>query len=59
MSWEAFGSGPEPFDVDELYRRGWESDENCEVWWKTEEPEKTFSFDEAIKWYEDLMNYDD
>jgi len=58
MSWEAFGSGPEPFDIDQLYNRGWESDADCEKWWKAEEPEKVYTFDEAIKAYEDWL-YDE
>jgi hypothetical protein len=37
MSWEAFGSGPEPFDIDQLYSRGWESDADCEKWWREEQ----------------------
>lgn len=59
MSWEAFGSGPEPFDVDQLYRHGWESDADCEKWWKTGEPDDVFTLQQAIEAYEDWMYSDD
>lgn len=55
MSWEAWGSGSEPFDIDVLYKRGWESDENCEVWWKAGEPETTYTLDEAIESHLDWL----
>jgi hypothetical protein len=55
VSWEAWGGGPEPFDVDDLYKRGWESDENGEMWWKRGEPENRFTFAEAIQAYEDWL----
>lgn len=56
MSWEAWGSGPEPFDVDKLYREGWDCDESCAVWFKEEEPEKVYTLDEAIQIYEDWLS---
>lgn len=59
MSWEAFGSGPEPFDIDQLYNRGWESDGDCEKWWKAGEPEKVFTLSEAIQAYEDWLYAED
>lgn len=59
MSWEAFGSGPEPFDTDVLYRRGWESDEEGEKWWKAGEPETVYTIDEAIQAYEDWLYSED
>lgn len=40
MSWEAWGSGPEPIDPDELYKHGWESDADCTLWWKADDPER-------------------
>src|SRR4051794_31164821 len=49
MSWEAWGSGPEPVDVDQMYKRGWESDANCDVWWKAGEPGKTYTFQAAVQ----------
>lgn len=56
MSWEVWGSGPEPFDVDQLYRHGWESDEGMEKWWKAGEPETVYTLQEAIQAYEEWMN---
>lgn len=55
MSWEAFGSGPEPFDIDKLYEWGWQSDEDCERWWTKDDVEKIYTLDQAIQAYEDLM----
>lgn len=52
MSWEAWGSGPEPFDVEDLLRHGWESDPDCEKWWRSEEPGTIYSLQEAIEMYE-------
>ncbi len=54
MSWEAWGSD-EPFDVEQLYRRGWESDENGAKWWKVGEPETTFTLQQAIEIYEERL----
>lgn len=59
MSWEAWGSGPEPFDIDELYRYDWESDENAEVWWKAGEPETTYTLQEAIEAHVEWLSCED
>jgi hypothetical protein len=55
MSWEAWGSGDDPIDADVLYRRGWESDPNCERWWKADDPDKIYTFDEAVEIYLDWV----
>lgn len=55
MSWEAWGSGPEPFDVEVLYNHGWESDPDCEKWWKSDEPERIYTLIQAIESYQDWM----
>lgn len=54
MSWEAWGDD-EPFDIDQLYRHGWESDESCERWWKLEEPEVVYTLSQAIEIYEEYL----
>jgi hypothetical protein len=59
MSWEAFGSGDEPFDVDRLYNYDWESNEEGTVWWKKGEPETTFTLGEAIDALEGWLLDDD
>jgi hypothetical protein len=59
MSWEAWGSGPEPFDTDRLYERGWESDEAGEKWWKAGELETIYTLDQAIQSYEDWLYAED
>lgn len=59
MSWEAFGSGPEPFDIDKLYRHDWSSDEDCEKWWRSDEPETVFTLAEAIEAYEGWLYAED
>jgi hypothetical protein len=51
MSWEAWGSGDDPIDPDDLYRHGWASDENCEVWWREWDPDTKYTFEEAIQAY--------
>jgi hypothetical protein len=53
MSWEAWGATmDDPFDVELLYRRGWDCDESAERWWKLEEPERIYTFAEAVALYE-------
>ncbi len=55
MSWEAWGSGPEPPDTDAMHRHGWECDPDGVKWWKTGEPEEVFTFQEAVESYEDWL----
>lgn len=55
LSWEAWGSGPEPFDADVLYNRGWDSDPDAVKWWKAGEPETVYTFQEAVEAYEDWI----
>ena len=59
MSLEAFGDeGAEGIDVDLLYARGWESDADCNVWWRTGEPEDKYTIQQAweayCSWREDI-----
>lgn len=43
MSWEVFGTSgdDESIGADELYNRGWESDDDAEKWWREEHPRST------------------
>lgn len=52
MSWEAWGSD-EPFDIEVLYRRGWESDPDAQQWWRKGEPETVYTLEQAIQIHED------
>lgn len=52
MSWEAWGSGAEPPDIDGMIRRGWECDPDGKVWWKTDSPENKMTFAEAVESFE-------
>jgi hypothetical protein len=52
-------NGEDPFDVEVLYRHGWESDPDCLSWWKSGEPEDVFTLDQAIRVYEDWAWLDD
>ncbi len=38
---------------------GWQSDEDCERWWKKEDLEKIYTLDEAIRAYEDWLYVED
>jgi hypothetical protein len=58
MSWEAWGSD-ESVDIDQLYNRGWESDSDCDKWWKAGEPETVYTMAEAIQAYEDWLYAED
>lgn len=58
MSLEAWGSD-DPVDADDLYRAGWESDPDAKVWWRTGEPETTFTWDEALLIYEESRCWED
>lgn len=49
MSWEAYGSGDDHVDPEVLYRRGWESDDDCDRWWRKGEPETTYTFAEVCE----------
>lgn len=49
MSLEVFGDGGDGVDVDFLYGRGWESDPDCEVWWKAGEEETRYTFQQACE----------
>lgn len=53
MSWEAWGSGDDPVDPEQLYRLGWDCDETCEKWWKIGEPEDVYTLKQVIEWYWD------
>ncbi len=55
MSWDAWGSRPEPPDADAMYRHGWDSDPDGEKWWKAGEPETVFTFQEAVEAYESWL----
>jgi hypothetical protein len=54
-----WGSAPDPIDIDQLVRHGWESDENCERWWKAGEPETVYTFEEAVAIYAEALDCDD
>lgn len=58
MSYEAWGDGPEPFDTDQLYTHGWESDEDGEKWWRTGEPETVYTLQDAIEAYESRFSFE-
>jgi hypothetical protein len=62
MSWEVFGTSgdDESIGADELYSRGWESDEDAEKWWREEHPEGPFyTFAEAVRATEDWLYSED
>lgn len=54
MSWEAWGSGPEPFDVDVLVRHGWSINEDCTMARRFDE--EWIPIQEAIEWYENWIS---
>ncbi len=41
--------------IDYLYQYGWESDADCENWWKSSFPEIIFTYDEAIEACKDWL----
>lgn len=48
MSLEAWGDeGPESIDVEALYRKGWECNEDATLWWRVGEPETTYTIEQA------------
>lgn len=52
MSLGAWGDeGPDGIDIDELYANGWESDPDATVFWRTGEPEDTYTMQQACEAY--------
>ncbi len=44
--------------IDQLYKHGWESDADCDKWWKVGYPETIYTFAEAVQVYEEWFYSD-
>jgi hypothetical protein len=60
MSLEVFGDDDDnSISAEELYDRGWESDEDGVKWWREGDPDNTCTFDEAVRATEDWLHGED